>query len=183
MTITKQPTNIYWKNTAYVQCIELNLGVGRIISITIEITKINLQAELDSLHLKMELEEITHETITQEKSLNFQILKAASQEEDILRIKYHQLWIKGEDKNAYYFHKQTKIRLRFNYIKYLKDNNNQIIIVRDDTKNLALQHFNQLFSDRERHTLSPKLIFFQVFNPTFMKKRMRRWKIQSLKMS
>ena len=51
------------------------------------ITQKKFQSGLDSLHSKMELEEITHETIVQEKSLNFEILKATRQEEEILRIK------------------------------------------------------------------------------------------------
>ena len=90
----------------------------------------------------MDLDEITHEIIAQEKALNLEILKAARQEEEILRIKSRQLWLKGGDRNTKYFHKQTKIRMRFNYIKELKDNNNNKIIGQDAIKKLALQHFN-----------------------------------------
>ena len=79
--------------------------------------KNNLQADLISLHSKMEHEEVTLETIAQEKALNMEILKAARHEEETLRIKYHQLWLKGGDKNSNYFHKQTKIRMICNYIK------------------------------------------------------------------
>ena len=57
----------------------------------------------------MEPEEITLETIAQEKALNLEILKAARQEEDTLKIKSSQLWLKGGDKNTEYFHKQTKL--------------------------------------------------------------------------
>ena len=96
---------------------------------------------MDSLHSKMDLEEITYEIIAQEKALNLGILKVARQEEETLRIKSRQLWLKGGDKNTEYFHKQTKIRRSFNYIKELKDNNNKKIIGQDDIKKLALQHF------------------------------------------
>ena len=65
----------------------------------------------------MELEEVTPEIMAQEKALNLEILKAARKEEGTLRIKYHQLWLKGGDKNSNYFHKQTKIRMICNYIK------------------------------------------------------------------
>ena len=45
--------------------------------------------------------------------------------------------------------------MSFNYIKELKDNNNQKITGQDDIKKLALQHFNQLFSDsRETSPIS-----------------------------
>ena len=76
----------------------------------------------------MEREEITYESISQEKSLNLEILKASKHEEEIWRIKSCQLWLKGEDKNTNYFHKKTKNRMSFNFIKELKDNNNQKII-------------------------------------------------------
>ena len=48
----------------------------------------------------MELEDITHETIAQEKALNSKILKETRQEEETLRIKSCQLWLKGGDKNT-----------------------------------------------------------------------------------
>ena len=72
---------------------------------------------------------------------------SCNKEEEILRIKSHQIWLKGGDKNIEYFHKQTKTIMSFNYIKELKDNNNKKINGQDDIKKLALQHFNQLFSD------------------------------------
>ena len=65
----------------------------------------------------MELEEVTLETIAQEKALNLEILKTARQEEETLIIKSRQLWLKGGDKNTNYFHKQTEIRMISNYIK------------------------------------------------------------------
>ena len=43
----------------------------------------------------MEKEEITHEILTHEKTLNSEILKAAKHEEESLRIKSRQLWLKG----------------------------------------------------------------------------------------
>ena len=95
----------------------------------------------------MDAEEITPEILAQEKALNREILKAARHEEEYLRIKSRQLWLKAGDKNTNYFHKQTKIRLSFNFINELKDNNSQIISGQDNIKKLALHHFNQLYSD------------------------------------
>ena len=95
----------------------------------------------------MELEDITHETIAQEKALNSKILKATRQEEETLRIKSRQLWLKGGDKNTDYFHKQTKNRRSCNYIKELKNSNNQNITEQDDIKKMVWEHFNQLFSE------------------------------------
>ena len=60
--------------------------------------KTNLQSDLTILHTKMEKEEITHEILTHEKTLNGEILKATRNEEESLRIKSRQLWLKGGDK-------------------------------------------------------------------------------------
>ena len=95
----------------------------------------------------MDVEEITPEILAQEKALNREILKAARHEEEFLRIKSRQLWVKAGDKNTNYFHKQTKIRLSFNFINELKNNSNQIISRQYNIKKLALQHFNHLYSD------------------------------------
>ena len=43
-----------------------------------------------------------------QKNLNLKILKATKEEEEILRRKFHQLLIKGGDKNTDHFHKQKK---------------------------------------------------------------------------
>ena len=77
-----------------------------------------------------------------------EILKTMSQEEETLRIKSRQLWLKGGDKNTNYFHKQTKIRMSCNFIKELKDSNNQMIMEQDGIKDMVWQHFNLLLSDR-----------------------------------
>ena len=78
-----------------------------------------LQSGLDTLHSKMEAEEITPEILTKEKALNREILKAPRQEEEFLIIKSRQLWLKGGDRNTNYFHKQTKIILSSNFINEL----------------------------------------------------------------
>ena len=75
----------------------------------------------------MDVEDITPEILAHEKALNCEILKVVRHEEEFLRIKSLQLWLKGGDKNTIYFHKQTKFRLSFNFINELKNNNNQII--------------------------------------------------------
>ena len=41
----------------------------------------------------------------------------------------------------------NQIRLSFNFINELKNNNDQIITGQDNIKKLAFQHFNQLYSD------------------------------------
>ena len=79
--------------------------------------KIQLQYWIASLHSKMEKEEITPLFINQEKELNLNILNAAKCEEEELRVKSRQLWLRGGDNNTNYFHKQTKSRLYFNMIK------------------------------------------------------------------
>ena len=101
---------------------------------------------MDTLHSKMDEEEITTEILAHEKALNCEILKA-SRHEEFLRIKSCQLWLKGGYKNTSYFHNQTKIRLSFNFINELKNSNNQIIFEQDNIKKLILHHFNQLYSD------------------------------------
>ena len=85
----------------------------------------------------MEKEEITHEILVHEKTLNSEILKAARHEEESIRIKSCQLWLNGGDKNTSYFHKITKIKTSYNFINELKDNNNQAISRQDNIKNLA----------------------------------------------
>ena len=98
---------------------------------------------MDTLHSKMEAEEIS----PKEKTLNCEILIEARKEEETLRIKSRQLWLKGGDRNTKYFHNQTKTRLSFNFINELKNSNDQIITGQDNIKKLAFQHFNQLYSD------------------------------------
>ena len=100
-----------------------------------------------TLHSKMDKEEITHEILAHEKTLSREILKVARHEEESLRIKYRQLWLKGGDKNTTYFHNQNKIRTSYNFINELKNNNNKTISRKDNIKNMALQHFKQLYSD------------------------------------
>ena len=51
------------------------------------IAKKSLQSRRDTLHSKMEAEEITPETLAKEKTLNCEILIAAKQEKETLRIK------------------------------------------------------------------------------------------------
>ena len=56
----------------------------------------------------MEREEITYESISQEKALNLENLKASIHKEDIWRIKSFQLWLKGEIRKLITFiNKQT----------------------------------------------------------------------------
>ena len=95
----------------------------------------------------MDKEKVTYEILAYEKTLNSEILKASRHEEESLRIKSRQLWLKGGDKNTSYLHKQTKIEKSYNFINELKDNNNQTISGKDNIKNLAHQHFNQLYID------------------------------------
>ena len=76
----------------------------------------------------MDAEEISPKILAQEKALNREILKASRHEEEFMRIKSRQLWLKGGDNNTDYFHKKTKTRMSFNLIKELKDNRNQKII-------------------------------------------------------
>ena len=71
----------------------------------------------------METKEVTHTLLIEEKELNLKILNAARKEEEELWVKSRKLWLKGGDSNTEYFHKQTKARQSYNFIKYLKDNN------------------------------------------------------------
>ena len=67
----------------------------------------------------MEKEEITPIIITREKELNLKILKVAIFEEEEMRVKSIQLWLKGGDSNTEYFHKQIKTRIIYSMIKEL----------------------------------------------------------------
>ena len=67
--------------------------------------KSQLQSGLASLHSNMEKEEISPLFINQKKELNLKILNAAKCEEEELRVKSKQLWLKGGDSNMDYFHK------------------------------------------------------------------------------
>ena len=82
----------------------------------------------------MEKEEITPLFINQEKDLNLKIHNAPRCEEEELRVKSRQLWLKGGDSNSDYFHKQTKARLSFNIIKELKDKDGKRIVEQEDIK-------------------------------------------------
>ena len=90
--------------------------------------KIQLQSRLANLHSKMEKEQITPIIISQEKNLNLKILKATRCEENELRVKSRQLWLKGGDSNTEYFHKQIKTRIIYSMIKELKDENGNRIM-------------------------------------------------------
>ena len=66
---------------------------------------------------EMEDEEVTLLALNQENELNMKILRAARKEEEELRLKSKQLWMKGGDSNTGYFHKKSKVRLSLNTIK------------------------------------------------------------------
>ena len=114
----------------------------------------------------MDEEEVTPGILAQEKALNYEFLKVARHEEEYLRIKSRQLWLKTGDKNTNYFHKQTKIRLSFNFINELKDNNSQIIFGQDNIKRLALHHFNQLYSDNSETDPLAQADLLSVIHPS-----------------
>ena len=67
--------------------------------------KTRLQTDLAAL---METKEVTHTLLIQEKELNLKILNAAKEEEE-LRVKSRQLWLKGGDSNTEYFHKKPRL--------------------------------------------------------------------------
>ena len=111
--------------------------------------KIQLQSGLADLHSKMEKEEITPIFISQEKELNLKILNTARCEEEKLRVKSKQLWLKGRDINTNYFHKQTKSRLSFTMIKTLKDKDSKRMVEHEEIKAHVFQHFRDLYMDKE----------------------------------
>ena len=98
----------------------------------------------------MEREEITHSLISQEKYISLKILTAARGEEEELRVKSRQLWLKGGDRNTTYFHKQTKARLCFNMIKELKDSDGKRIVEKEEIKDHVFQNFRDLYRDRDK---------------------------------
>ena len=97
----------------------------------------------------METKEVTHTLLIQEKELNLKILNAARKEEEELRVKSKQLWLKGRDSNTEYFHKQTKARQSYNFIKDIKDNNGNKIAGQEEIKEHAFTHFRDLYTDSE----------------------------------
>ena len=82
--------------------------------------KIKLKEDLVDLHAWMEMEEVTPTFLNHENELNAKILKAARHEEEELRIKSRELWLKSGDNNMAYFHNQTKARQRYNFIREIK---------------------------------------------------------------
>ena len=87
--------------------------------------------------------------LNHEKYLNMRMLRAARQEEEELRLKSRQLWLKGGDSNIDYFHKQSKARLRFNTIRELYDSNGNKIDGNEAFKRHIVQHFRNLYTYRE----------------------------------
>ena len=96
--------------------------------------KMQLQTTLVDLQSKLEGEEITPLLIRQEKDLNQKILIPARGEEEDLRIKSRQLWLKGGDINTRYFHNQEKARLIFNMIKELRATDENKMIEQEEIK-------------------------------------------------
>ena len=67
--------------------------------------KKQIQYDLASFQKRMEDEDVTMLALNHEKYLNLRMLRAARQEEEELRLKSIQLWLKGGDNNTGYFHK------------------------------------------------------------------------------
>ena len=111
--------------------------------------KSQLQSGLAALHSKMEKEEITTIFISQEKELNLNILNATRCEEEELRVKSRQLWLKGGDSNTDYFHKQSKARIFFNIVKELKGKDGKRMVDQEEIKDHVFQHFRDLYMDKE----------------------------------
>ena len=88
-------------------------------------------------------------TLNLEKELKMRMLRASRQEEEELRLKSRQLWLKGGDNNTGYFHKQSKGRLSFNTIKELYDSNGNKIEGNEAIKRHIVQHFRNLYTDRD----------------------------------
>ena len=97
----------------------------------------------------MEKEEITPLFICQQKELNLNILNVVRCEEEELRVKSRQLWLKGGDSNTYYFQKQTKERLCFNMMKELKYKDDKRMVEQEEIKDHVFQHFRDLYMDKE----------------------------------
>ena len=74
-----------------------------------------------ALHIWMETKEVTLMILIHENELNAKILRAARHEEEELRIKSRQLWLKSGDNNMEYFHKQTKARQSYSFIREIKE--------------------------------------------------------------
>ena len=115
--------------------------------------KIQLQFGLETLHSKMEKEEIIPLFIIQEKELNLKILNTTRCEEEELRVKSRKVWLKGGDINTYYFHKQTNARLSFSMIKELKDKYGNRMVDHEEIKDHVFQHFIIYTWTRKRLTL------------------------------
>ena len=57
------------------------------------------------------------------------------------------MWLKGGDSNTEYFHKQTKVQQSYNVIKELKYNHWNKIIGREDLKDRAYSHYQELYAN------------------------------------
>ncbi|XP_060959161.1 uncharacterized protein LOC115699843 [Cannabis sativa] len=55
-------------------------------------------------------------------------------------------WLNAGDKNTKFFHKQATIRKKTNAIKYLKDNEGNVVNSQEGIANLVISHFSDLFS-------------------------------------
>ena len=87
--------------------------------------------------------------LNQEKELNTRMLRDSRKEEDELRLKSRQLWLKGGDSNTSYFHKQSKAKLSFNTIKELYDINGNKVEGNEAIKKHIVQHLRNIYTDRD----------------------------------
>ena len=77
------------------------------------------------------------------------MLRATRQEEEELRLKSKQLWLKGGDSNIGYFHKQSKGRLSSNTIRELYDRNGNEIDGNEAVKWHIVHHFKNIYTNRD----------------------------------
>eukprot|EP00253_Pinus_taeda_P004621 PITA_04621 len=104
------------------------------------------QIELENHHLHLETAEITKEELEKEAKLQQNFHKACLAEEEYWRLKSRSIWLKSDDRNSSFFHKQAQARKGWNSISEIKEENN---VLKDfaSIKKAALDHFEKLYRE------------------------------------
>ncbi|KAM6542861.1 hypothetical protein CsatB_007308 [Cannabis sativa] len=68
-------------------------------------------------------------------------------------------WLKAGDKNTKFFHKQATLRRKTNTIKYLKDNEGNVVNTQEGIANLVISHFSDLFNTQGCNVDAAAVIF------------------------
>ena len=116
-----------------------------------------LQSQLDAHHLLSEEAYVSKEILDKEVQLQQQYHKACLAEEELWRIKSRCLWLKAEDRNSSFLHRQAQARKCFNSITEIKE---ETIKHKDfaSIKRAAFLHFKNLYSEEVNATQNSCLL-------------------------